>query len=104
MNEWMNESDWELQELPIWGRSRDADPVNNRLFLICTTAQAPRQGGDPTRHLFRTKHLVHISTPYDLHKAHTSPLPGSLILYIYIQMSELYFEEEKDPSRNLDLK
>ena len=31
----------ELQELPIQGWSRDADPVNKRLFWICTTAQAP---------------------------------------------------------------
>ena len=32
-------------------------------------------------------------TPYDSHKAHTSPLPGSIILYI--QRSGLYFEEEE---------
>ena len=46
------------------GLSRDSDPVNNRLFIICPTTQVPRpsQGGNCTRHLFWTKHLLHLYT------------------------------------------
>ena len=53
-----------LQQLPIQGWSRDVDPVNNRLFLICTTAQDPRpsQGVNCTRRLFWTKHIKKNST------------------------------------------
>ena len=56
----------ELQELPIQGWSRDADPLNNRLFLICTTAQAPILAKEATaQDIYFGLSSFYTFTPYD---------------------------------------
>ena len=82
----------ELQELPIQGWSRDADPVNNRLFFICTPHRLRLGPAKETtaQDIYFELSTFYTFTPYDSHKAHTSPLPTTTRLE--------YFEEEEEVS------
>ena len=78
-----------FSQVRLWKKlSRDADPVNNRLFsvfIICPTTQVPRpsQGGNCTRHLFWTKHLLHLYTLRLTQSTHITTTRLDNTIYIY---------------------